>query len=100
MERKILLAYDGEKRITVLPPAPTADLPAIVQLAKTLFADLADKEPEDIRVRAFDEDFEEWVDLAPSFVAKSKEKVQVVLRKMKVRFMIKRRILGTLLDRQ
>lgn len=94
-ERKVLLSYDGEKRIAVLPPTPTADLSAIVQLAKTLFADLMDKDPEDLSIRTFDEDFEEWVDLAPSFVAKSKEKLQVALRKMKVRIAI---ILRTRLD--
>ena len=79
----------------MLPPTPTADLSAIVQLAKTLFADLMDKDPEDLSIRTFDEDFEEWVDLAPSFVAKSKEKLQVALRKMKVRIAI---ILRTRLD--
>jgi len=83
MERKVLLAYDGQKRVAALPPDSTADIPAIIELAKTLFEDLADKEPADLGVRKFDEDFEEWVDLPQSFVAESKEKLQVVLRDLK-----------------
>ena len=88
-----MLSWDGEKRVAELPSEPTADLPAIVKLAKTLFVDLADSDPDDIRVQTFDKDFQEWVDLAPSFVAKSMEKYQVVLRKVKVKIMIKRMIL-------
>ena len=50
---------------------------------KTVFKDLADKEPADLMVRKFAEDFEEWVDLPQSFMAESKEKLQVVLRDLK-----------------
>ena len=89
MERKVLLAYDGLKQVAALPPDSTADVPAIIELAKTLFEDLADKEPADLRVRKFDEDFEEWVDLPQSFVAKSKEKLQVVLRNLKEPAMVR-----------
>ena len=80
----MLLSFSGEKRVAVLPHEPTGDLTDIVQQAKTLFVDLAGKDTGDICVRSFDEDFEEWVDLDPSFVAKSKEKVQVALRQIKV----------------
>lgn len=83
MERKVLFAYDGQKRVAVLEPDSTADIPAIIELAKTLFEDLAEKEPADLRVRKFDDEFEEWVDLPHSFVAKSKEKLEVVLRDLK-----------------
>lgn len=83
MEKKVLLAYDGQKRVAALPPDSTADIPAIIELVKTVFKDLADKEPADLVVWKFDEDFEKWVDLPQSFVAESKEKLQVVLRDLK-----------------
>ena len=65
--------------MAALPSVSTAGIPAIIELAKTLFEDVADKEPADLGVQKFDEDFKEWVDLPQSFVAKSKEKLQVVL---------------------
>ena len=48
MERRVLLLFDGEKRIAVLPPEPTGDLTAIVQQAKTLFKDLMGKDTGDM----------------------------------------------------
>ena len=50
MEKKVLLAYDGQKRVAALPPDSTADIPAIIELVKMVFKDLADKEPADLVV--------------------------------------------------
>ena len=93
MERKILLSHSGEKQVAALLPDSTADTPTIIELTKTLFKDLADAEPADLRVQKFNEDFEEWVDLPQSFVAKSKNKLQVVHRNCNLKEPAKVRII-------
>ena len=50
MEKKVLLAYDGQKQVAAMPPDSTADIPAIIELVKMVFKDLADKEPADLVV--------------------------------------------------